>query len=87
MGELRGLRGAYAKIQLFGSSGKALIDIEELQCVSYDGSSKTLSSAMKLARDPYMRLVCKPDIDTLSNDRARSIFAPVTDHEKGRSNY
>ena len=29
-------------------------------------------------REPYMRLVWKPDIETLSNDRARSMYPPVT---------
>lgn len=82
VGELRSLRGAYAKIQLFGSSGRHLVDIEELRCVSYDGSSQGFPSITTLAREPYMRLVWKPDIDTLSNERGRSMYPPVTDPAK-----
>lgn len=78
MGGLRGPRGAYANIKLFGSSGRALVDIEELRCVSYGGSSQRLRTVTKVARGPYMRLVWKPDIETLSNDRARSMYLPVT---------
>ena len=78
-GELRGLRGAYAKIQYFGSSGRALVDIEELRCVRYDGFSQESSSVTNLSRGPYMRLAWKPDINALSNDRARSMYPPITD--------
>ena len=78
-GELRGLRGAYAKIQLFGSSGRALVNIEELRCIRYDGFSKESSSLTNLSRGPYMRLIWKPDINALSNDRARAMYPPITD--------
>lgn len=78
-GELRGLRGAYAEVQLFGSSGRTLVGIEELRCIRYDGSSQDSSSFTKLERGPYMRLVWRPDITALDNDRVRSMYPPVTD--------
>lgn len=78
-GELRGLRGAYAEVQLFGSLGKTLVRIEELRCIRYDGSSQKSPSITRLGREPYMRLVWKPDITALGNDRARSMYPPITD--------
>ena len=78
-GELRGLRGAYAEVRLFGSSGRTLVGVEELRCIRYDGSSQESSNLTNLRREPYMRLVWKPDITALCNDRARSMYPPITD--------
>ena len=78
-GELRGLRGSYAEVRLFGSSGRTLVGIEELRSIRYDGSSQKSSSVTKSRQGPYMRLVWKPDITALSNDSARSLYPPTTD--------
>ena len=78
-GELRGLRGAYAEVRLFGSSGRTLVGVEELRCIRYDGSSQESSSVTNLGQGPYMRLAWKPDITALSNNRARSMYPPITD--------
>ena len=78
-GELRGLRGAYARTQLFGTSGQNLIDIKQLRCVSYNGTSSNGIEATTETRNPYLRLIWKPDIDSLSNDKARNMFPPTTD--------
>ena len=78
-GELRGLRGAYAQTQLYGKSGENLMDIKQLRCVSYDGISLIDSEATANARNPYLRLVWKPEFDSLTNDQARAIFPPTTD--------
>ena len=78
-GELRGLRGAYARTQLFGTSGENLMDIKQLRCVSYNGTSSDGLEAAREARNPYLRLIWKPDIDSLSDDKARNMFPPTTD--------
>ena len=77
-GELRGLRGAYARTQLFGKSGENLMDIRQLRCVSYDGTSSVDAEAAAAARNPYLRLVWKPDFDSLTNEQARAMFPPTT---------
>lgn len=81
-GECRGLRGAYASTELFGNSGQSLMNIKQLRCVAYDGSSSRDTEALAQARNPYLRLVWKPDIDSLTNEEARSLFPPVTDIEQ-----
>ena len=78
-GELRGLRGAYARTQLFGTSGESLMDIKQLRCVSYNGTSLDDLKAARESRNPYLRLIWKPDIESLSNEKARSMFPPTTD--------
>ncbi|MCJ1377213.1 hypothetical protein MMC17_000305 [Xylographa soralifera] len=81
-GELRGLRGAYGRTQLFGQSGRTLMDLKELRCVSYDGSSG--SSNTESVRSPYLRLVWKPDISSMTRDQADELFPPTTDARKLR---
>lgn len=78
-GELRGLRGAYAQTQLYGRSGECLMTIKQLRCVSYDGTSSVDGVAAAAARNPYLRLVWKPQIDSLTNDQAKALFPPTTD--------
>ena len=80
-GELRGLRGAYALTELYGKSGQNLINIRQLRCVAYDGTSSDDSKAVARARNPYLRLVWKPDFDSLTDEGARDLFPPTTDIE------
>ncbi|KAL8886198.1 MAG: hypothetical protein Q9215_006064 [Flavoplaca cf. flavocitrina] len=80
-GELRGLRGAYASTELYGKSGQNLINIRQLRCVAYDGTSSDDSEAFASARNPYLRLVWKPDVDSLTDKGARNLFPPTTDIE------
>ncbi|KAL9011376.1 MAG: hypothetical protein Q9173_003774, partial [Seirophora scorigena] len=81
-GERRGLRGAHASTELFGKSGQNLMNIKQLRCVTYDGTSSRDIEALAQARNPYLRLVWKPDIDSLTNEEARSLFPPTTDMEQ-----
>ena len=78
-GELRGLRGAYARTQLFGASGESLMDIKQLRCVSYNGTVTGGIEAVREARNPYLRLTWKPDIESLTDEKAKSMFPPTTD--------
>ena len=78
-GELRGLRGAYASTELYGRSGKNLMNIRQLRCVAYEGTSSEGTEAFAQARSPYLRLVWKPDVDSMTNEEARALFPPTTD--------
>lgn len=75
-GELRGLRGAYAQVQLFGKSGLPLLNLESVRCILYNGTRDKIMEANSL-RDPYFRVAWKPDINSLSNTNARAIFPPT----------
>lgn len=81
-GELRGLRGAYAQTRLFSASGARILEIKDIRCVAYDGSGNATSRVGNLPRDPYMRLVWKPDIGSLSSELARTMFPPANSYAK-----
>ena len=76
-GDLRGLRGAYARTRLFSISGASILDVREIRCVAYDGSGDGLSGIASLPRDPYTRLIWKPDIKSLNSKQARNLFPPT----------
>lgn len=75
-GELRGLRGGYAQTRLFSKSGAQLLEVGQIRCVAFEGSQNQDSDICP--RDPYLRLVWKPDIDTLTNEQAKAMFPPST---------
>ena len=77
-GNIRGLRDAFGDTQIFTQSGKVLLDMRQLRCVSYEGSMRGDLLASPVTRNPFMRLVWKPCIDALSKDRAAEIFPPQT---------
>jgi len=64
---------------LYGTSGESLMDIKQLRCVSYDGISSHGIEAVREARNRYLRSTWKPDLESLSNEKARTIFPPTTD--------
>jgi acyl transferase domain-containing protein len=72
-GEFVGQRGAYAQAQLFTMSGKPLLDMGELKCVMFDGSSGSKESP-QLIREPYWKVVSMIDIDTLTDRHAQTLF-------------
>lgn len=76
IGELCGLRGASAQVQLFGKSSAPLLNLENIRCISYDGSRDKIAEVNTL-RDPYFRVAWKPDINSLSNEKARAMFPPT----------
>ena len=77
-GQRRGLRSVYAQTSLFGSSGEVMMDIKQLRCISYDSPYQADTG---VTRNPFLRLVWKPDIDSLTNTQARALFPPTTDAE------
>ncbi|RYP51839.1 hypothetical protein DL768_002915 [Monosporascus sp. mg162] len=79
-GELRGLRGAYAKVQLLDQSGELVLDVASLRCVSYGDSGSAscedaLDGTLPFA-SPFTRLLWKPDIRSLGCRKAQELFPP-----------
>ncbi|XP_044721528.1 polyketide synthase dehydratase domain-containing protein [Hirsutella rhossiliensis] len=72
-GERRGIRSAYLDLQMLGSNGEVLLNVDTLRCVSFSKEAKTADRSFA---SPFTRLVWKPDIRTLSNRQARQIFPP-----------
>ncbi|KAF7538397.1 hypothetical protein G7054_g2978 [Neopestalotiopsis clavispora] len=78
-GELRGLRGAYAKIQLHDQEGNVVTTLNSLRCVSYGDSSLSADNTKHHIRPfacPLSRLVWKPDVRVLSSEKAQGLFPP-----------
>ncbi|MCJ1431695.1 hypothetical protein MMC27_001050 [Xylographa pallens] len=75
-GELRGLRGAYAKLQLLSQTGDVVLDIDSLRCISYSESKASSNVQTRAFTSPFTRLVWKPDIRTLNKQQYRELFPP-----------
>ena len=75
----RGLRGAYANIQLTNTDGSPIVDIRNLRCISYEGGSNQQPGEIVKSRAPYSKILWKPDLTSSTNSQVRSIFpAPVS---------
>ncbi|KAI1462952.1 polyketide synthase [Daldinia caldariorum] len=74
-GELKGLRGAYANMQLVNQSGEVVMDLPQLRCISYTEkqSSQDLNKEFSA---PVMRLSWKPDVRSLKTSQAGKLFPP-----------
>jgi acyl transferase domain-containing protein/NADPH:quinone reductase-like Zn-dependent oxidoreductase len=72
-GELKGLRGAHADVQLFSQSGDPRVEITNLKCVAYHGGQQVSKPGVH----EYTRLAWKPDISSLSKLQAKSLFPAV----------
>ena len=75
-GELRGLRGAYANLQLVNQSDEMVLDIDNPRCISYSESKPLHISQNKAFASPITRLVWKPDIRSLNNGQCQNLFPP-----------
>ena len=74
--ELRGLRGAYVKLQLSNQAGGVVLDIDSLRCISYLNGKLSEKLQPSQFRSPLARLVWKSDIRMMNNARCRQIFPP-----------
>jgi SAM-dependent methyltransferase len=84
LGVLKGLRGAYAKLQLCNQAGEIVLDIDSLRCISYSGS-KHHSDEAKAFSSPFSKLVWRPDFRTLTNQQSRELFRiPSENVERAR---
>lgn len=75
-GELRGLRGAYAKLQLLDKTGNIVVDIPKLRCITYGEASLQDGMATRPFESQSTRLTWQPDFRTLSCKAARQLFPP-----------
>jgi hypothetical protein len=73
-GKLRGSRGMYSRVQLFNSSGEVLMDMNYFRGISYDGIPFLSKNEEERPQNPFSRLVWKPDITTLSNQKVRELI-------------
>ncbi|KAJ5266789.1 polyketide synthase [Penicillium angulare] len=74
-GYAKGLRAVYGRVQLHSSSGKPLLDIGQIRCISYEGGSmESDSKGSNSAREPFCRTIWRPDIDFLSRSQASKLF-------------
>lgn len=55
------------------------MDIKHLRCVSYNSISSVGIKATRGARNPYLRLIWKPDLESLSDEQAKTMFPLTTD--------
>ncbi|KAF2686244.1 hypothetical protein K458DRAFT_441826 [Lentithecium fluviatile CBS 122367] len=79
-GELRGLRGAYAKLQLSNQAGDVVLDIESLRCISYLNDKSPAGLQTNQFRSPFTRLVWRPDIRMMNNAQCREMFPPPQEY-------
>ncbi|KAI0394195.1 hypothetical protein F5Y17DRAFT_476000 [Xylariaceae sp. FL0594] len=75
-GELRGLRGAYIRLQMMNKSGQVVLHLESLRCISYTDSAPSEKAPVKAFSSPFARMAWKPDIRTLDNTQCRRLFPP-----------
>jgi NADPH:quinone reductase-like Zn-dependent oxidoreductase/SAM-dependent methyltransferase len=76
VGQLKGLRGAHASVQLLDQSGAPRIAINQLRCVAhYGGSAQNVDNLEPPS--PYTRLTWKPDLSTLTALQAKLLFPPT----------
>lgn len=77
-GELRGLRGAYAKLQLLDQSANVVLDIPSLRCISYSGDSQPSEGLHQQDpfSSPFTRLEWKPDIRAMTGRKVMELFPP-----------
>lgn len=78
-GELRGLRGAYAQLQMLDETGDVILDVDNMRFIDLNNeqqSSSDRGQASKAYASPFTRLVWRPDIRTLSKEQCRALFSP-----------
>ncbi|KAM3427266.1 hypothetical protein NHJ13734_009044 [Beauveria thailandica] len=75
-GELRGLRGAYAKLQVLDQAGGILVDIPSLRCITYGEACSQDGMTVRPFESQSTRLTWQPDFRTLNSKAARQLFPP-----------
>lgn len=73
-GKLRGSRGLYSCVQLFAPSGEVIMNMNYFRGISYDGIPFSSKDKEERPQNPFSRLVWKPDITTLSNEKAKELL-------------
>ncbi|KAI0595293.1 polyketide synthase [Biscogniauxia sp. FL1348] len=78
-GELRGLRGAYAQLQLVDETGNVIMDVDNMRFTSLNNEQQSPSNAGQSSIDyasPFTRLVWRPDIRTMSKKQYSALLSP-----------
>lgn len=77
-GELRGLRGAYAQVQLRDQSDQLLLDISSVRYTRHMDESHYVEKGNQRApfSSPFARLEWKPDIRSMTARQALKVFPP-----------
>lgn len=77
-GELRGLRGAYAQIQILGEEGDVVLNVDNMRFASLNNEQQASpgnpQSRSKAFSSPLARLVWRPDVRTMSKEQWRGLF-------------
>ncbi|KAF7868684.1 hypothetical protein EAF04_005214 [Stromatinia cepivora] len=76
-GELRGLRGAYAQLQMLGEAGDVILDVDNMRFIDLANEQQSSSAEIRASKaysSPFNRLVWRPDIRTLSKKQYSSMF-------------
>ncbi|KAJ8119511.1 hypothetical protein ONZ43_g3549 [Nemania bipapillata] len=79
-GELCGLRGAYAQLQLLDESGDVILDVDNMRFTSLNNDQQSSLDRVQshdTFASPFGRLVWRPDIRTMSASKLQAhYFAP-----------
>ncbi|KAF2963728.1 hypothetical protein GQX73_g9837 [Xylaria multiplex] len=76
-GQRRGLRGAYADIQLQDQNGSLILDLTSLRCINFDGPQNAFEAKNSLNRpfsSPLARLIWKPDIRFITQPTMQALY-------------
>lgn len=80
-GELRGLRGAYAELQMLDEAGNVILHVDNMRFTSLHNEQQSslndLQSSTKAFASPFARLVWGPDVRTFSKAQWRGLFTSV----------
>ena len=81
-GELRGLRGAYAQLQMLSEMGDVILDVDNMRYIDLSNeqqSSSAVYQARKAYSSPFNRLVWRPDIRTLRKEQSSAVLRASED--------
>ena len=81
-GELRGLRGAYAKLQMLNEKGDVILDVDNIRYIDLANEQQSSSAVHQTRRaysSPFNRLVWRPDIRTLRKEQSSTVFCASED--------
>ncbi|KAF2194383.1 hypothetical protein K469DRAFT_744342 [Zopfia rhizophila CBS 207.26] len=81
-GELRGLRGAYAQLQMLDEKGDVILDVDNMRFIDLANEQQSSSAedqASKAYSGPFNRPVWRPDIRTLSKARCSAVLSASED--------
>lgn len=79
-GELRGLRGAYAKLQMLDDTGNVMLNVDNMRFTSLNNEQDSSFGGDPVSKpysSPFARLAWRPDLRTLSKNQFGKTLAAV----------